>query len=335
MNLQYRNFRLTDAASCVRLLAIYPEYTPDILAQLPIFWKRLLGDQAIITATIEEREPGRRPRIVAFSATVFVTEVFMQEARLGREPYLVRRLIERELRGRASPILRRNAIARANAGEGLNTIILHAAPKTAEHGEPGYAYRFYLKEAIVWSHRGYRIREGLQEVWSEIDLEWVRAYQSLRSDYSDYYQSTGGPIPNPRPYLYGVTAEEALKNASSLAAPVFLYTPPRFYFSHGAQDMLARALDGETDSALANSLHVSLAAVKMRWRQIYDRVEEIAPELIPEPAGRLSEASRGKEKRRYIIEYVRNHPEELRPFLPSHEPRRSAGELGRLRVLRS
>ena len=314
MDLQYRAFRPADTPSCVRLLAVYPEYTPDLLARLPTFWKRLLDEKAMIAATVEERQSGRRPRIVAFAGTVFVSDAFMHEARRGREPYLISRLVELELRGRESPVLRRNAIARANAGDGLNTIILHAAPKTPEAGEPGYAYRFFLKEAIVWSHRGYRIKEGLQEVWSESDLEWVQAYQTLRSDYAGYYRNAGCPIPTPRPYLYGVTAEETLRNASSLAAPVFLYTPPRFYFPRGAQEILARALDGETDAALANSLHVSLATVKMRWRLIYERVEEIAPELFPQALGEQTETSRGKEKRRHIIEYVRNHPEELRPF---------------------
>jgi hypothetical protein len=295
------------------------------MAHFPAFWKRLHADHAFIATCIEEHEPGGLSHIVAFGATVFVTDAFMEEARSGCEPGLLRRLVEQELQGKTPHILRREAIARANAGSGLNTIIIHTAPKLpSPGGEPGYAYRYYLKEAIVWSHRGYRIREGLQEVWSEIDLEWVQAYMYLRCDYAAYYRRTRALVPTPPPFLYGVTAEETLKNASSLAAPVFLYTPPRFYFPRGAQEMLSRALDGETDAALAESLHVSLATVKMRWRAIYDRVEQIEPGLFPELAERQGESSRGREKRRHILEYVRDHPEELRPFAPPRNRTRAA-----------
>src|SRR5262249_6852958 len=154
--------------------------------------------------------------IVGFGATVFVSEGFMREALAAREPCLVQRLVDRELRGNASPILRRNAVARANASDGLNTVIVHTAPKMPLPDEPGYAYRYYLKEAIVWAHRGYRIKEGLQEVWSATDLEWIEAYLIRRSDYSEYYRRTGRPIPEHRAYLYGVSADEVMRNASSL-----------------------------------------------------------------------------------------------------------------------
>ena len=62
-----------------------------------------------------------------------------------------------------------------------------------------------------------------------------------------------------------------------------------------------------------------LPAVKMRWRAIYDRVESIAPELFPRQTTDASESIRGMEKRRFIVEYVRNHLQELRPFsAPQH-----------------
>src|SRR5690348_10542241 len=114
MDLRYRNFRLADTASCLRLLEPYPDSTPQLLSQLPAFWKRLLGEQAFTGVTIEECESGRKPHIVAFGGTVFVNEAFMREARAAREPGVLQRLVDGELGGDASPILRRAAIARAN-----------------------------------------------------------------------------------------------------------------------------------------------------------------------------------------------------------------------------
>jgi len=272
----------------------------------------LFDERAIIASVTDDVDPQRGASVVAFGASVFVTDGFMTEARGAREPYLTNRLIQRELSGSTSPVLRPKSIARANAEEGLNVIIIHAgAPR-----ERAYAIRHSLRESFIWSHRGYHIKEILQEVWDDVDREWVQAWGALRGDYSDYYCRMRSDIPAYRPFLIGLTAEEALTDPGSLASAVFLFNPPRFRFSEGAQDLLMRAMDGETDAVVASTLHISLPAVKMRWRTIYDQVEAVTPELLPEPI-HVPPSARGHEKRRSIIEYVRSHPEELRPFAPA------------------
>jgi hypothetical protein len=58
----------------------------------------------------------------------------------------------------------------------------------------------------------------------------------------------------------------------------------------------------------------SLFAVKNTWRSIYNRVALSWAEIIPNHVHAEASASdRGKEKRRYLLAYLRNHPEELRP----------------------
>src|SRR5262245_36396339 len=127
MNLQFRRFQPRDTAGCVRLLQQYPEYGPQLLPDLPQLWQRLFDEHAMISCVTEDLDARAGPGIVAFGADVFVTDAFMTEARAGCEPYLASRLIQRELDGRASPVLRRPAIASANAADGLNVIIIHAA----------------------------------------------------------------------------------------------------------------------------------------------------------------------------------------------------------------
>jgi hypothetical protein len=320
MNLRYRSFHPHDTTACLGLLGRYPEYSPQAFASLPRLWKRLFDEQAMIAAVIKDCEPGTPAKVVAFGGDVFVNDAFMAEARAGCEPGLIDRLIRRELHDKLTPILRVDAIARANAGGGLNIIIIHNGLPQSLPDESMRAISFNFQESFMWAHRGYRIKENLHEVWDEADREWVRAVLKLRADYSDLYGNSSC-VPGSRPYLFGITLEEALENTGSIAAPVFLYTPPRFRFSRGARELLTQALEGETDVELAKSLKISLPAVKMRWRVIYDQVESVAPELFPSPKGRVSECSRGREKRRFIVEYVRNHPEELRPF---YAPQRGA-----------
>jgi|SRR5665213_613462 len=61
-------------------------------------------------------------------------------------------------------------------------------------------------------------------------------------------------------------------------------------------------------------LGTSLPAVKKIWVSIYRRVEECLPELVPDllPSD-IPAAGRGREKRRHLLAYLREHPEELRP----------------------
>jgi hypothetical protein len=75
------------------------------------------------------------------------------------------------------------------------------------------------------------------------------------------------------------------------------------------QALLNAALAGATDADLATSLGVSLSAIKARWRSIFARFAELAPDY--ESAER---DGRGPQKRHHVLRYLRDHPEELRPF---------------------
>ena len=63
-------------------------------------------------------------------------------------------------------------------------------------------------------------------------------------------------------------------------------------------------------------LRVSLPTIKKTWLSIYSRVDDRIPDLIAgiEQSG-LRNGRRGREKRRNLLAYLRNHPEELRPVL--------------------
>ena len=77
--------------------------------------------------------------------------------------------------------------------------------------------------------------------------------------------------------------------------------------------MLSLALPGATDEALAEGMNISLSAVKQMWISIYRRAEESLPELVPDFQMDIPASGRGREKRRSLL-YLREHPEELRPF---------------------
>jgi hypothetical protein len=100
-------------------------------------------------------------------------------------------------------------------------------------------------------------------------------------------------------------------------AGLFIYTAPRFHFNRSQRMLLQHALLGETCDTLARSLSLFPWTVKKRWRAIYDRVADVDMELLPPAiAYGTHVSSRGVERRRHLLNYLRQHLEELRPYEP-------------------
>jgi DNA-binding CsgD family transcriptional regulator len=269
---------------------------------------------------VENRAQAVNRQIVSFSISVFATDQFCSEARLVLGPFLGAQIVRRYCRQNV-PILDRKEIARANAGSGLNVVLCFAARKgDGLSDEQILAVREKQIEAFFHCHRGYRLKEFLADAIGETALERkLFAGARLRREYSCYFRSQRIQPPDAslRPRLVGLTKEEARANPGSLLSSLFVHTPPKFRFSDSEQLLLQQAMMGETTEELAASLCISVSTVKKRWRAIYDRVGDIDPQLLGNSATDGSnERSRGAEHRRHLLYYLRQHPEELRPFSP-------------------
>jgi hypothetical protein len=107
--------------------------------------------------------------------------------------------------------------------------------------------------------------------------------------------------------VFRLTAEDALADPYRRFCTLFFPPKPCFHFSSGEQMLLEYALLEYSDIDARNVLHLSVDAVKKRWRSIYRKVDMSAPEL-------LSGAESGSARRRTLLRYLRHHLEELRPY---------------------
>lgn len=156
-----------------------------------------------------------------------------------------------------------------------------------------------MVEALVAVHRGYPMREFTLEVYEDRDRD-AGTRMGLRL-------CTDEPSP---PYLLRISREEALAAPGTLACALFSSEPPRFQLTPGERELAVYALQGDTDPVLARQLGVEVTTVKKRWAGMYLRVGAVDPELVRPPG---SSRTRGAEKRRRLLAYLREHPEELRP----------------------
>jgi DNA-binding CsgD family transcriptional regulator len=325
-----------DVAPCYALhRSLGLPYTSASWRALPDLWRVMLSKGAMKVFLVEDRARPLDSRIVSFSTIVFVNDDFCSEARSTLPPYLsvdlARRYFSHQL-----PVLDREQVARANAGGGLNALMCFDGRVCDDLSpEQVLALREKQSEALHLALSGYRVKEFLADAVGPEASQWILdAGAHVRRNYSKYFRKRGVPISRSprRPLLVGMTKAEAVAHPGSHVAGLFAYTRPRFQFSRSQRMLLQRALMGETCDALARSLSLSPWTVKKRWHAIYERVADVDSELLPPSiAYSVHSSSRGTERRRRLLNYLRQHLEELRPF-ESSKHRMAHREARRLRI---
>jgi DNA-binding CsgD family transcriptional regulator len=219
-------------------------------------------------------------------------------------------------------VLTREQIACANASSGLNLVVLHYGLRDFDLSRQSVQDAFGASRDMAYLvHSGYRLNAYIAELYGP----QFRAYCEssgfhVHTDYADYSEENHGQVPpSNRPYL--MCAMRDTVAPGSTISHFFLFREPRLGLPPAEQDVLFRAVLNESDEEIAAALAISLDTVHKHWRAIYLRVWDAAPELLPgtqSPDGQSQR--RGPEKRRHLLEYVRVHLEELRPYC--HDRRR-------------
>ena len=276
------------------------------------------GCDATITALFYVDEGSHTRLCCAPDLTVIVRDDFVKDLKTPPHFWIGPEMIRRIARGE-SPFLNNKEIRAANSGNGLSLVCWDAGIP------PGYEVRGELSRSImsvfVEKHRGYFWKEAISTQVNSVDhlgfLFQTGGY--LWDPVAGEYTSTLTKAPSEivdSPHVVGTTRELESKRgiwSGSWVGNLFDYHPPKLALSRSEQRMLSVALPGATDDALAEQLDISLSAVKKMWISIYRRAEESLPELVSDFQLDIPASGRGREKRRNLLVYLREHPEELRP----------------------
>jgi hypothetical protein len=311
--------RPQDVPDCVEMIAAHPIVGPrygSAISHLRPAWLRLLSSDGFCsTAIIEEVVEGARSRILGVGVSVVLSDDFLSEVKTPPFFWMGPELAKRMARGDHSVLLTQKQIREANSFGGLNLAIWQGFVRAEDSNRPEFWSE--LMEVFLDNHRGFLFKEIVIQGESPVHLEALGHTGGLLlgrdGRYGDF-EGIGAQQLVREPHIVGITREIALQQFGSWISSLFRYEPPRFGFTRSEQRLLLSALLGGTDEELSCLLNTSLSAVKKTWRSVYDRVAARSPELIPsnsQPDGDVSK--RGRDKKRHLIAYLREHPEELRP----------------------
>lgn len=301
-----------------------------LAAQLADLLADLVEQETLIGEVVEYLHcVDARPELVAFGLSGFLSpscsETYLREP----IPHFELVLLDRSRRAEKPTFLGYAEIARGNAGEGLTLFPLFWLQRSNDPADAEARELLILcHDTFLRVHRGYRIVSILKEASAD------RAASFASGGFEPRHTlKAGTPLTISERHL----AEDhvvfvARKPASdgwpgSALDPLFVHRAARCDFTRAEQQVLVRAESDLTDGEIAEDLGVSANSVALRWRSIYARVAERVPFALDPDPRRPNAQARGAEKRRRVIAFVRQHPEELRPNaaqLASSRPRRAA-----------
>ncbi|HEY6645055.1 hypothetical protein [Povalibacter sp.] len=280
-------------------------------------WQDLVDEPSLITAAIEDLALPAGQRLQAWGVTMILPRSLAEALSLADrpEPFVSRRVYEALLDGSFAPMSDRE-IGEANAHGELVMLIMHFSQRDPDIASP------YVQKVIAAAndtfrtfHNGYNQQAIYYETGASHDL--VAAASGFEPlPYRD--ESLVATLSaDQKLAFYGLTRSRAATLVPGpLARNAFEHQPPLFGFSASQRRLLWLALFDESDEALMGPLGVSVHGLKKLWRGIYERIQDRMPEFFGTETS-VDEGRRGPEKRRQVLAYVRQRPEELRPWYPT------------------
>lgn len=313
--LRHRPLRAADLAECIALLPPYLGIDDGGRERLALWWSRMVDAPGMLSGVIEDTALPAGQRIQGWGVSIIVPPLLRQRLQLDHAPrsHLARSAYSALLADEVA-MLDDREVGRLNARGELVLLILHFALRHFDLGNP------YTLKVIASANDSFRaFHDGYQ--WQAMYYENLASAApiALQSGFNAAQFADEGELasrpPDQRPALFVLTRAQALAQMpGTTARNCFEWQAPRFRFSAAQRKLLCNALFDEHDDALMALLDVSVHGLKKHWRAIYERIEAVEPDFFGEGSAG-DDGKRGPEKRRQVLAYVRQRPEELRPWL--------------------
>jgi DNA-binding CsgD family transcriptional regulator len=329
MYLSYRKADPKDLETCHAFVQARLGYPEKLKVDLLAYQRETLKSGSSFALVFEDKDRPQGRCVAGIAVGIFASDQFVREAKTTLPPFLPLRILSKWKKGEMAH-LSGAAVKKAHAEGGVTVVPFHWGVDPLYQGEDFHKLIEFMAASYQEIQKGWRVKEFMEEVFGEFERDRLMTFGlKLVRDYREFRGkgSLGPSIGKGAPFLMSADLSkirEEGKRMETIAGQYAMMGPPRYGFKVGEQEVLRSALEGETDAAIARSLGLSLATVKKRWAGIYEKVEDVDPDLFEE---RLA-GKQGTQKRRLVLRTLKDHKEELWPNRPKEGSAGPAGEKG-------
>jgi hypothetical protein len=314
--LRFRPTQPGDLPECFELLPEWLGLDDALRGALPDLWRRIIGLPSITSTLMEDLALPAGQRIQGWGCGFVLPEDWVRQEQLDTRPaaFVIRRIYAGMLDG-GFKLMNDAEVGAANA-QGRFHFLNFYTQRRKDLSDPYVQSVFNIaNEAFRIAGSGYNVQVMYFETSAQ-DAPAIAAAGFPRRQYSNE-SALEHLSEQARPAFLSVTRDEVRRSFPGTSVRhVFDHHPPLFRFSTSQRRLLWLALFDDSDAHLTERLEISVHGLKKLWRGIYERIEDRMPEFFGDAAGG-DEGKRGPEKRRQVLAYVRQRPEELRPWMAS------------------
>lgn len=311
--LRFRPTTEHDLPECFELLPQWLGLAEPLARALPDIWLRLLDEPAITTTVMEDLAAPSGQRIQGWGWGIMLPDAWIEAHELSTRPRsYVAHQVYAGLHDGSLALMTDREIGVANAAGKFHYLSFYTQRHTDLADPYAQSVLSIANEAFRLTVSGYAMQATYLET-SAREAPGIIAAGFRHLPYSDE-DSLQALAPERRPMFLIVTRDEARASLPGTSARhVFEHYPPLFRFSSSQRRLLWFASFDDSDAYLLSRLKVSVHGLKKLWKGIYERIEDQMPEFFGESSAD-DDGKRGPEKRRQVLAYVRQRPEELRPW---------------------
>ncbi|MCJ0765653.1 hypothetical protein [Variovorax terrae] len=305
----YRPAKASDLARCVALFR--QGGSRGALLDQALLTQLLSEHVLAIACVFEERRFDGTATVWGCGFSAFVTPEVAARACRGEIPDLVNTLMYSH-RGPAPMLLGRTEQARLNAAGEMHVVMLNFVIDDSPEA-PAAEIDMVCNKAFLMTHSGY----GLRTYFMELN-DRERKTPALRQSAMAMGCKTAPAPEGATAHVYFLEEPMFSEHPFHALRMLFRRRTPRLGLAPAQQDLLVLALRGCPDEEIASELGITWNTVRKRWRAIFQRAEQALPGLLGDPPATGAGTARGTEKRRPLLSFLEEHPEELRPWLSAH-----------------
>jgi len=312
--LRFRPTLESDLGECTEML---PAWLPFDRARVQALWHALLQQPAVMSTVMEDLAQPAGQRIQGWGCGLVLPPDWVARLELGGATLQPRAPVVPQIYaglfdgGLVPPTDREAGVL--NASGRVHFFNLHYVQRVADlRDDYALAVLNVANEAFRVAASGWRLH-AMHFESSARDAPMFASAGFPIVPYAERGPWDDGPDDR-RPLFLGITREQARASLPGTSVRhAFEHQTPRFRLSAAQRRLLWHALFDESDEHLMRVLDVSVHGLKKLWRGIYERIEDATPDFFGD-AGGDDEGRRGPEKRRQVLAYVRQRPEERRPW---------------------